>query len=80
MRMKRNMAFLAVSAFAWIMSGCGIQQNSDTTDDDLADVVLNEDADPAFAVLPHIIDELLVQPFPGADVDALEGNAVNCRN
>ena len=71
--MKRNMAFLAVSAFAWIMSGCGIQQNSDTTDDDLADVVLNEDADPAFAVLPHIIDELLVQPFPGADVDALEG-------
>ncbi len=38
---------------------------------EVADPALMEDADPAIAALDFVADELLVQPLPGADAEAL---------
>ncbi len=54
---------------ACLTAGCG--STSGTTATGNEDVLFSEDADPAIAALPFVEDELLIQPYPGADGLAL---------
>lgn len=65
---------MAVLCGIWI-HGCGPTVPLDGTPTDnasVADFNFPEDADPVIAALPFEPDELLVQPFPGADPQALK--------
>lgn len=64
----------AVLCGLWI-HGCGptVPLNGTPTDNaSVADFNFSEDADPVIAALPFAPDELLVQPLPGADPQALK--------
>ncbi|MBI4717539.1 MAG: S8 family serine peptidase [Planctomycetes bacterium] len=64
---------------AWLplvfLFGCGAQQAGAPADDSNVSAdppfVFNDDLEPATAALPYVEDELLVQPYPGADVASL---------
>ncbi len=69
----RNGASILAALF---LGGCGFQSPTPPTgpaDDavSVAEFTFAADSDPAVAALPFVEDELLVQPFPGADAKAL---------
>jgi len=57
-----------------VMAGCGVQPSPDTLPDPVApaEFAFAEDLDPAIAKLPFAETELLVQPYPGAQREALQ--------
>ena len=61
------------SGMLWVVAclaaGCGTVLDTDTAD--TTEILFTEDADPTVAALPFVEDELLVQPYPGADGQAL---------
>ncbi|MFQ5591346.1 MAG: S8 family serine peptidase [Phycisphaerae bacterium] len=64
---------------AMLLSGCGVApagsggtMSSVITDEPEGTTVFADDADPALAELPIVETELLVQPYPGADVATLD--------
>jgi subtilisin family serine protease len=58
-----------LSAVACLAAGCGTAL--DTAPPNATEILFTEDADPTVAALPFAEDELLVQPYPGADGQAL---------
>ena len=72
MDMRRKTTGLVASIIIAMASGCGVRSATDSQSDELRDVVFSEDNDAALSVLGHVVDELLVQPFPGADADELD--------
>lgn len=73
-RLRRWIALAAVigcapAACVWLPDPPEPPDIAATQDDDLAEILFAEDADPAVAALDFVPDQLLVQPFSGADPD-----------
>jgi len=60
----RSIAAVAINTALAVMAGCGAVTTVPPT---AGTEVFEEDGDPSVAALDYVADELLVQPFPGAD-------------
>ncbi len=73
MRRFLLLALLAPSALVFTCAGCSVTDTTSaaSVSDIPETLVFVDDADPTLATQPFAADELLVQPFPGADAQAL---------
>lgn len=67
-----------VTLLVWFVGGCGhlpdlqpVSTLPAVVNEDEPEIVFADDADPAMAALPIVENQLLIQPYPGADAVAL---------